>query len=1583
MTLRKAEVSRKLSVESAAELRTNWLLSDVDSEDESGQESSWSGEKEVVGRIFHSEWHRYGRWICFDNVRVTGRNLPRLSRRKWRRFARIAVATRPDINANAVNSSIPPPEFGRLSPNKKNFQVTALSGEIDTGAKHSEDLQQRSTFTTMTTEDNGNVGLLKPTSSSNEDLSEYTDADESISAPTEFLAEAMDEEMKKMLEKIMEDVGEIKEENRKMSRELEQLKSMMREKEEKWEREKMELKEKMTKLEEKMEEQEKRVRKKNIVVTGLDEEECENEKKLEKWMKAELEVEVRVKEMYKINGGKMIVAELESWGEKRKVMENKLREKKGKRVYIEDDMTKKERDTQKKLRTLAKEEREKGLRVKGRKGKTNMERNKGENEQIRIVFWNVAEIKNKENEFWKYLGEFDVVGLVETWVEEKGWERLEKRMPREFEWKCQYAERESKKGRAKGGIIMGVKKGLEEENGSGVKEERGFMERTVKRKQRKWRIVTIYSRSMKETKRIIEERVKEQEEGTLVIGGDFNARIGGKGRRMEEQQATIERRPTKDGIENAEGRELVSLVEERGWDVLNGNCIGDEKGEYTYIGSRGETVIDYVMVNEEAWDKIEEFKVGERVESDHMPLEVRTKGREQERSMKDVKRKIVKNIWTEEGKEKYRARLREAKYEEGEINEKVRELSENVKNATEKKEIEIREKMGLWKNEWWDKECREGKQAARKKLRNWKKEKATKEEYKRARKRYKLVCKEKKEKKRMEEEMKMKGIKTEEEVWRYINRERKKKGEIVSDRITMEEWRKYFSELLGGEENRQEKEKRQHRVGEIEEITREELEQQLRKLKRKKAPGRDGIQNESWMYGTEREVDKLLEIMNGVWKGEGFPQEWKEGIICPIYKKGEKDTASNYRGITLLNTAYKVYAMIVEERLMKEMNERGALPDGQAGFRKDLKAAFDNVERDLLWEYLRKKGINEHLVTKIEEIYEETISRVRVDGRVSECFKTYKGVRQGCPLSPSLFAAFIGDIEEMFRKGQAGGVVVGKEKVWSLAYADDLVVLAREEKGMKEMLGNMEKYMRRKKLTVNVEKSKMMVFRKGGGRRKINEWRWEKDKIEEVKEFKYLGYVMNERNTAAAHVRELVKKANKIIGAVWGIGERKFGHDFRRRIMMFDSLVKSVMMYGAEIWGWREQEGLEGVQGKYLKWVLGVDRETPGYIVMEETKRDGIRIEAGKRAIRFEERLIERGECRILQECLKEKRKEIGKGVWKEREAYFERNGYAGAEIERMREGGRAMTYELVQRDRDVQVQERRTRIRESRYNEKYEKIITEELPKYLGRESRKERVIIARFRCGNEERENKYWNEDRIRVCRMCGEKKETIEHMLNECVELREREESREEMLNEDGRGIEWMKKFLSAVMMKDYVTALKYCKLILQYEPNNATAKEFYPLILEKLQQSKYRRTVTARICIISSIVARLKLLYVFHPPATASEDGSSNDSDGEDDASEENGSSSSSSDSDSSSSSEESSDGQEEEEEEEEEVEVGRGDKQSKGSSDGDATTGSYSSLEDDEAETDHLAALAAKYQIDNVNLGNGNKIFDEPRCPKGF
>jgi hypothetical protein len=87
---------------------------------------------------------------------------------------------------------------------------------------------------------------------------------------------------------------------------------------------------------------------------------------------------------------------------------------------------------------------------------------------------------------------------------------------------------------------------------------------------------------------------------------------------------------------------------------------------------------------------------------------------------------------------------------------------------------------------------------------------------------------------------------------------------------------------------------------------------------------------------------------------------------------------------------------------------------------------------------------------------------------------------------------------------------------------------------------------------------------------------------------------------------------------------------------------------------------------------------------------------------------------------------------------------------------------------------------------------MTEEIPEYLRRESAKERKMMVRFICRNEERENRYRTEGEERRCRMCYEKRETIEHMWNGCSEMRERGRERkgEKILNEDGREIGWMK-------------------------------------------------------------------------------------------------------------------------------------------------------------------------------------------------
>jgi hypothetical protein len=186
-----------------------------------------------------------------------------------------------------------------------------------------------------------------------------------------------------------------------------------------------------------------------------------------------------------------------------------------------------------------------------------------------------------------------------------------------------------------------------------------------------------------------------------------------------------------------------------------------------------------------------------------------------------------------------------------------------------------------------------------------------------------------------------------------------------------------------------------------------------------------------------------------------------------------------------------------------------------------------------------------------------------------------------------------------------------QRKVWRLAFADDLVIVAKSVREMKEMMKNLGKYVRKKKLEVNVEKMKMMVFNKRKRKSEENEWNWEEMKATDEK-----------------HIREIVRKANKVVGCVWGIGDRKWGGDFKRRMMMFESMIESILVYGAEIWGWKEQEEVEKVHEKYLREVLGVDKETSSYIVREECKRNRVRVKAGKRAAKFRDKMDGRKSAR-------------------------------------------------------------------------------------------------------------------------------------------------------------------------------------------------------------------------------------------------------------------------------------------------------------------------------------------------------------------
>lgn len=115
-----------------------------------------------------------------------------------------------------------------------------------------------------------------------------------------------------------------------------------------------------------------------------------------------------------------------------------------------------------------------------------------------------------------------------------------------------------------------------------------------------------------------------------------------------------------------------------------------------------------------------------------------------------------------------------------------------------------------------------------------------------------------------------------------------------------------------------------------------------RKAEKRKGDREDGIQNEVWMWGGKGIKEALGRICQGIWRGEGFPERWREGIIVPIAKKRGAREVGEHRGVTLMSSAYKIYAVVLANRLEREIEERGIVSESQAGFRKG-RGVMDNI----------------------------------------------------------------------------------------------------------------------------------------------------------------------------------------------------------------------------------------------------------------------------------------------------------------------------------------------------------------------------------------------------------------------------------------------------------------------------------------------------------------------------------------------------------------------------------------------------------------------------------------------------------------
>ena len=280
-----------------------------------------------------------------------------------------------------------------------------------------------------------------------------------------------------------------------------------------------------------------------------------------------------------------------------------------------------------------------------------------------------------------------------------------------------------------------------------------------------------------------------------------------------------------------------------------------------------------------------------------------------------------------------------------------------------------------------------------------------------------------------------------------------------------------------------------------------ELNDALQAAKCHKQPGPDGIIIEllKWLDAPNR--DTLLLLINSWWSNKTAPEELFLARVAPIFKKGDTDVASNYRPISLLNSVYKVYMMMIRTRMQNSIEH--LLTRTQYGFRPskstshaiylirriqdfaeskaaklsiallDWEKAFDKIQHDKLLVALSRLGFSQHYIDVIADCYRKPTFYVKDDFATSTIKEQRSGIRQGCPLSPFLFTMVMSCIDSDIQSSITGHVANNRVPGLDfdmVYYADDTIVFSQSNRGLNELLCLTERISQQYGLHLNRDK---------------------------------------------------------------------------------------------------------------------------------------------------------------------------------------------------------------------------------------------------------------------------------------------------------------------------------------------------------------------------------------------------------------------------------------------------------------------------------------------------------------------------------
>lgn len=434
----------------------------------------------------------------------------------------------------------------------------------------------------------------------------------------------------------------------------------------------------------------------------------------------------------------------------------------------------------------------------------------------------------------------------------------------------------------------------------------------------------------------------------------------------------------------------------------------------------------------------------------------------------------------------------------------------------------------------------------------------------------------------------------------------------------------------------------------------------------------------------------LAELFNA-WVRVGQVSEQEAlSIIQPLLKpRSDPACCASYRGIAVGTLAAKLYAALLEQRVSAWAEAGGSRAEGQFGFRRqrstaqaafvlrtlqdqhrqdgqqlwacfvDFKQAYDRVPRRRLWRRLQARGLGGSWLQAVQALYADVPMAVRTASGVAAPFQARQGVKQGCPLSPTLFGMYIDDFEAAVLAAAAEGrqldlpVFSGSDSpVPPLLYADDMVLLATSAAGLQQQLDLLQRYCQRQGLTVNTVKTKLMLLsgqrRQGDAQRAAEAARlcFGGQRLEAVTSFTYLGIMFHSTQQLASTA--VAARAGAARAALHKCNARcaELGVQAAPlRMRLFSSMVDSVLSYGAEVWGLQlaaraaASGGSTGCPAQRLhlafyRMQLGVSQATPAAVVLAEAGERPLWMRWLQRGSRLLSRCLQAAEGSLLQRAL-------------------------------------------------------------------------------------------------------------------------------------------------------------------------------------------------------------------------------------------------------------------------------------------------------------------------------------------------------------